>query len=522
MTLGIGTFVVALLGIGLISVLMLERVANRVELLVEDRVAKVQQLRDVKDNVNVTLRAARNMLLDPSQRDAEKKRLEEATALNARVFATLDQTVRTAEGREMLLKADKLRASYDEKMKAFLAKIDSGDDLQATAALFVEIRPVQTAYFAAVDEMVTLQTGLMTKSSEEAQGSIRFAQGVLVVVGLLAVVGGTLFGWWLVRKVTAPLGGEPDEVNAVTGAIASGDLSRSIDTSRARPGSIVASMTHMQQSLRSMVGEVRASSQQIATGSEEIAIGTLDLSQRTEAQASNLEQTAASMEELTGSVRATADSARLANQKAQAAAQAAGVGGERMGEVVNTMRGISEASRKIAEIIGVIDGIAFQTNILALNAAVEAARAGEQGRGFAVVASEVRTLAQRSAGAAREIKELINSSEQWVDKGTEQVDLAGQGVQDIVRQVQEVGQLIGEITEATVQQTSGIEQVNAAVTQLDQMTQQNAALVEQSSAAAASLKNQAQRLQELVAAFRIDTGPTLPQPTRQALAAPSR
>ena len=524
MNLGISAFVAALLVVGLISIFMLERVARELEVLVQDRVVKVQQLRDVKDNINLTARAARNMLLAPNLRDAEKKRLEDATTSNAKLFAALDQSVKTAQGREMLLKMDKLRLTYDEKMKAFLANVDSGDDLQATSTLFSDIRPVQTAFFDAVDKMVAFQTELMTKSSEEAEGAVRFAEGVLIAVGLLAVAGGALFGWWLVRNVTAPLGGEPDEVNAVTGAIAGGDLSRSIDASRARPGSIVASMTDMQQSLRRMVGEVRASSGQIATGSEEIATGTLDLSQRTEAQASNLEQTAASMEELTGTVRATADTARQANQKAQAAAQAAGVGGQRMGEVVTTMRGISDASRKIAEIIGVIDGIAFQTNILALNAAVEAARAGEQGRGFAVVASEVRTLAQRSAGAAREIKELINSSVQWVDKGTEQVDLAGQGVQDIVVQVQEVSRLIGEITEATLQQTSGIEQVNSAVTQLDQMTQQNAALVEQSSAAAASLKSQAQRLQELVAAFRIEPGAAggATLAARAALPAPAR
>jgi methyl-accepting chemotaxis protein len=522
MTLGIAAFVAALLVIGLVSVFMLERVASQLELLIQDRVVKVQQLRDIKDNVNITARAARNILLAPNLREAETKRLQEATTRTAKLFATLDQSVQTPQGRELLAKLDKLRITYDDKIKGFLANIESGDDLLATTALLSDVRPVQTAYFDAVDEMVALQTGLMTTTSQEAEDMVRFAEAVLIGVGLLAVLGGAFFGWWLVRKVTAPLGGEPDEVNAVTGAIASGDLSSNIDASRARPGSIVASMTHMQQSLRSMVGQVRASSQQIATGSEEIATGTLDLSARTEAQASNLEQTAASMEELTSTVRATADTARQANQKAQTAAQAAGVGGQRMGEVVSTMRGISEASRKIAEIIGVIDGIAFQTNILALNAAVEAARAGEQGRGFAVVASEVRTLAQRSASAAREIKELINSSVQWVDKGTEQVDLAGQGVQDIVVQVQEVSRLIGEITQATVQQTSGIEQVNSAVTQLDQMTQQNAALVEESSAAAASLKSQAQKLQELVAAFRIEPGTagSLPQPARQALPAP--
>jgi methyl-accepting chemotaxis protein len=259
----------------------------------------------------------------------------------------------------------------------------------------------------------------------------------------------------------------------------------------------------MQASLQNIIGEVRAGSESIATGATQIATGNADLSQRTEVQAGNVQKTASSMEELHATVKNNADTARQATQLAQSASSAASRGGDVVAKVVTTMGGISGSSQRIADIIGVIDGIAFQTNILALNAAVEAARAGEQGRGFAVVATEVRTLAQRSAAAAKEIKTLIGASVEQVQAGTQLVDDAGSAMKEIVSQVQRVSDLMAEISAATVEQTSGIGLVNDAVTQLDQATQQNAALVEESAAAADSLRQQAQRLVEAVGAFRV-------------------
>jgi methyl-accepting chemotaxis protein len=253
-----------------------------------------------------------------------------------------------------------------------------------------------------------------------------------------------------------------------------------------------------------MVGQVRSSTDNISTASTEIATGNLDLSQRTEQTASNLQQAASSMEQLTGTVKQSADSARQANQLASSAAEVAARGRAVVTQVVSTMDEINASSKKISDIIGVIDGIAFQTNILALNAAVEAARAGEQGRGFAVVASEVRSLAQRSADAAKEIKTLIGASVEKVDSGSRLVADAGQSMKDIVSSVQRVTDIIGEITAASTEQSDGIGQVNGSVVQLDKMTQQNAALVEESAAAAESLKDQAQRLATVVAAFRLD------------------
>ncbi len=312
------------------------------------------------------------------------------------------------------------------------------------------------------------------------------------------------FGVTAARSITRQLGGEPCEVMAVTQAIARGDLTSAITVRPGMESSIVASMAEMQASLLKVVSAVRRSSDSIAIGSQQIADGNSNLSQRTEEQASSLQQTASSMEQLSGTVRSSADSAREANQLATTASNVATEGGHAVSQVVSTMEAITAASKKIADIIGVIDGIAFQTNILALNAAVEAARAGEQGRGFAVVASEVRNLAQRSAQAAREIKTLINDSVEKVETGSRQADEAGRTMHDVVEQVQRVSQLIGEISIATQEQTSGIGHVSSSVTQLDQVTQQNAALVEQAAASAADLSHQAAELVNAVKAFKLN------------------
>jgi methyl-accepting chemotaxis protein len=322
-----------------------------------------------------------------------------------------------------------------------------------------------------------------------------------LLLGLTMVAAVSGVGFVVLRSVHRQLGGDPARAVQAMREVAGGNLG--VDLGRPAPGSLMQAMQNMVSSLRSTVVQVRAASDSIHTASQEIASGNHDLSARTEQAASSLEETAASMEQLTSTVRQSADAARQANQLAANAAEIAVRGGQVVGQVVTTMDEINHSSKKISDIIGVIDGIAFQTNILALNAAVEAARAGEQGRGFAVVAGEVRNLAQRSAEAAKEIKNLIGASVNRVEAGSRLVADAGQTMSEIVGSVQRVSGIIGEITAAAGEQSDGIGQVNVAVTQLDQMTQQNAALVEESAAAAESLKEQATRLTEVIGIFRV-------------------
>ncbi len=320
---------------------------------------------------------------------------------------------------------------------------------------------------------------------------------LLLAVVLLAI------GLVVARSLLRELGGEPEYANLITKRIADGDLSVDIALKPNDQSSLLHAIKSMRDSFTGIVGRVREGSESVATASSEIAQGNLDLSQRTEEQASALEETAASMEQLSATVKQNADNAKQANQLAQSASTVAASGGAIVGQVVETMKGINDSSKKISDIIGVIDGIAFQTNILALNAAVEAARAGEQGRGFAVVAAEVRNLAGRSAGAAKEIKTLINDSVSRVEQGTALVDKAGTTMTEVVGSIKRVTDIMQEITAASVEQSQGVSQVGEAVTQMDQVTQQNAALVEESAAAAESLKLQAQQLVQVVAVFKL-------------------
>ncbi|HZW22059.1 methyl-accepting chemotaxis protein, partial [Noviherbaspirillum sp.] len=324
---------------------------------------------------------------------------------------------------------------------------------------------------------------------------------LLFTIGTAAIAIGGAFAWIITKSITGPL----NEAVTVATRVATGDLtSRIEDRSRDEVGQLFDALRQMNTSLGEIVGNVRVGTESIGVASREIASGNADLSSRTESQASSLEETASSMEELTSTVKQNAENARQANQLVVSASDVAMRGGQVVGQVVSTMGSIKDSSRKVVDIIGVIDGIAFQTNILALNAAVEAARAGEQGRGFAVVAAEVRNLAQRSAGAAKEIKQLISDSVEKVDAGSKLVDEAGKTMDEIVTSVKHVADIMNEITAASQEQSAGIEQVNQAITQMDEMTQQNAALVEQAAAAATSMQTQASTLAQAVAVFKVN------------------
>jgi len=338
---------------------------------------------------------------------------------------------------------------------------------------------------------------------EEAVAARATALTTLIGFSLVAALLAAGLATWLTRGVLRQLGADPAVAAEVVAAVSAGDLAMSIARRADDHGSLMAGLGKMQAELARIVGTVRSNAESVASASAQISQGNHDLSSRTEQQAGALQQTAATMEELGAAVRRNADSARQADQLAQGAAKAAVKGGEVVGRFVSTMNSINDGSRKIADIIGVIDGIAFQTNILALNAAVEAARAGEQGRGFAVVASEVRSLAQRSANAAKEIKSLIGSSVEQVEAGTQLVDEAGRAMQDIVSSINRVTEIVAEISAASGEQSMGVQQVGDAVTQMDQSTQQNAALVEQSAAAAESLSSQARQLVAAVSVFKL-------------------
>jgi len=395
-------------------------------------------------------------------------------------------------------------------------------DVAATQAFADEqFVPLIASYLKAQDAFVeTLgQHGAAVRAQALSRRTSYAIQGLVAAAVLMAVF--LLLAWKLVRSITVPLA----QAGELIDAIAAGDLTRELHPTRKDEfGYMLRALSRMTEKLRSVVGDVRSGVEAVSLASSEIAIGNQDLSARTEQSASSLQQTAASMEQLTTTVTQSADTARQANQLAANAAKAATRGGEVVGQVVSSMEEISRSARKIADIIGVIDGIAFQTNILALNAAVEAARAGEQGRGFAVVATEVRSLAGRSADAAKEIKQLIGTSVANVETGSRQVTEAGQSMEEIVASVHRVSDLIGEITASSTEQRDGIAQVNQAVTQLDQMTQQNAALVEQSTAAATALRDQAQHLTGVVSVFNVGAVALAPAyaPLPRSAPAPTR
>jgi methyl-accepting chemotaxis protein len=393
-----------------------------------------------------------------------------------------------------------LRAKYQAAKELVMNAKKAGDDATATRLYAEAFVPTARNYEEKVKDFLAFQRKAIDETAQALDAANARSFNLMLGLGVLLVALGAMFAFVISRSITRPL----QQALDVATTVAAGDLTKSVaGTSKDEIGALLDALKRMNDNLHSTVSRVRSGTHAIASASSEIAAGGQDLSSRTEQQASALEETAASMEELSSTVKQNADNARQANQLALSASTVAIQGGQVVGQVVDTMKGINDSSKKIADIISVIDGIAFQTNILALNAAVEAARAGEQGRGFAVVASEVRSLAGRSADAAKEIKTLINASVERVEQGTALVDQAGVTMSEIVSSIKRVTDIMGEISAASTEQSAGVAQVGEAVAQMDQATQQNAALVEESAAAAESLKAQARQLVEAVAVFKL-------------------
>ena len=465
--------------------------------LVSERIAS-DWYRNITNGVNRTSAIA--VSADPQLAQFFAANAADSTKQSSELQKRLDVLLVAPDERVLFDKLSQARKVYLSSRDAVTQAKKAGDNDIARQTFDAEFTPAAVAFQDAIKNVVQDQRDKLDAAAQRVEETNHRAQWALVVFGVCAlVVGGTL-SVWLQRSITRPL----REAAHVAEAIARFDLSSQITPqSDDETGQLLRALQSMQTSLTRLITSVRQSTDSIGTASSEIASGNMDLSSRTEQTASNLQQAAASMMQLTGTVRQTADSAATANQLATSAAAVAQRGGQVVSQVVATMDEISASSRRIGDIIGTIDGIAFQTNILALNAAVEAARAGEQGRGFAVVAGEVRSLAQRSAEAAREIKGLIGASVERVESGSRLVQDAGSTMGEIVASVQRVTDIIGEITAATQEQREGIDQINVAVTHLDQMTQQNAALVEEAASAAESLKDQSVRLSGEVGVFRL-------------------
>ncbi|MNQ20245.1 Methyl-accepting chemotaxis protein I [compost metagenome] len=451
--------------------------------------------------VNAARTAAAWKVSDPEHQKQFEKEMAVSSARATEIQNDIGKSQLSAEEQALYQDVLSTRKAYTEVRKNVFKAKNAGD-LELGKRLYEgDMAAKRDIYLAALKKLEMLEAKLLDESAAQIRSRYESGRLLLISLGVVAILLGIACAYWITRSITRPI----TRAVEVAEAVSAGNLtSHIVVESRDETGQLMHALKNMNDKLVSIVGQVRAGTESISTASSEIAAGNLDLSSRTEEQASSLEETASSMEELTSTVKLNADNARSANQLAIDASQIASKGGVVVSEVVSTMGSINDSSRKIVDIISVIDGIAFQTNILALNAAVEAARAGEQGRGFAVVASEVRNLAQRSSAAAKEIKGLIDDSVQKVEAGSQLVDKAGRTMDEIVQSISHVTQIMNQITDASDEQRTGIEQVNRAIGQMDQVTQQNAALVEEAAAAAESMQEQAAKLAEVVGVFKLD------------------
>ncbi|NVI84141.1 methyl-accepting chemotaxis protein [Janthinobacterium sp. BJB401] len=521
LTLAFGLLVFFLIGISILSVRSFSTFNAGFDQYVNGIMARANTAHRVRDAIDMRAVAARNLVLVTKPEDLEIERKQVLQA-HADVVKNMQHLLQLAQQPEV-----------SDEVRAIISKIDSIEKRYAPVALGIvdlalqkkteqaivkmneECRPLLAALVAASDEYFALTDKHSAVILQEDKEHYILNRNILIGASLLSIVLAALAGWLITRSLLKALGAEPKQLCDAVSLLAAGDLTGQLSVAPHDSVSVLSALQRMQASLTTVVSSVRQDSNTVALAAEEISTGNSDLSLRTEQQASSLEETASSMEELTSTVRKNAENAREANVLATTASDVASKGGAVVGQVMGTMDLISESSRKIVDIISVIDGIAFQTNILALNAAVEAARAGEQGRGFAVVATEVRGLAQRSASAAKEIKTLIDDSVSRVDAGSRLAAQAGTTMSEVVASVARVSNIIAEITVASQEQSTGIEQINQAVTQMDSVTQQNASLVEEAAAAAESLRDQASHLVQTVSIFKThDAHLAAPAPAR--------
>jgi len=506
---GFGAVLLMLMGMTVLAIFQLGALHADINQIVDKDWVKAKLAMAALDNTRGSIARVFQLTAetDPAQAVTGRERLAANTKGFIEPLDQLERLVEQPEGRALVAKAKAAAALYVTAYGKVLVLIDQGQKDEAAKAAFGE---TYAALHALADHLRALnefQQKVVEASAQRSQQTFEATRLQLIALGALAVGLGLIAAWLITRGLVQQLGGEPEAAVFIAQKIAQGDLAVQINTRPQDHSSLLFAIKAMRDGLVDIVGEVRSGTDTIVSASSQIAAGNLELAARTEHEASALEETASAMEELTSTVKANADNARQGDQLAASASQVAVRGGVVVAQVVDTMGSINESSRKIVDIIGVIDGIAFQTNILALNAAVEAARAGEQGRGFAVVASEVRGLAKRSADAAKEIKTLIDDSVSKVEIGSRQVSEAGATMSEIVDSVKKVTDIMGEITIASREQTLGIEQINIAIAQMDSVTQQNAALVEETVTVAHALQDKAGHLSQMVGVFRLDGMP---------------
>ncbi|WP_457953523.1 methyl-accepting chemotaxis protein [Achromobacter xylosoxidans] len=502
LSLGFGTVLALLLALTGLSQYELTHIGGINRAITEQTWAKANAINIIDVTTRANARANLELIVNTDPRTAETlfARIDTNRKTIDQALETLRPLFRTEDERQKLRLLEDVRGRYVKSFQGVGALLKRGERDAARQRLLEETLPLLDGLQDRVIEISRIQSAEMVDASADSQRVIDNAGMLNLILSGLAVVLGGLFAWRVSKSITAPLA----QAVSVAETVARGDLGQPIHAvTRDETGRLLRALHDMQDKLAGAVRTIRAGSETISSAAGQIAAGNTDLSSRTEEQAASLEETAASMEELASTVKQNADNARQANQLAASASEVAQRGGAVVSAVVSTMGDISASSRKISEIVSVIDGIAFQTNILALNAAVEAARAGEQGKGFAVVAGEVRSLAQRSAQAAREVKTLIEASVSKVAEGAGQAENAGTTMQEVVASVKRVTDIMGEIAAASQEQASGIEQVNRAVSQMDEVTQQNAALVEEAAAAAGSMQDQAHALVRAVGVFRL-------------------
>ncbi|MGK5026206.1 methyl-accepting chemotaxis protein [Janthinobacterium sp. RB2R34] len=519
--LGFGVVCALLLLMVVISNTMMARINAGTDEIVNDRMPKIEATTQLLVGINEIAISLRNMMLsdDPADRKTQVEYIMQTREANARAITMLDGSLRDPHARELLGQMKGHIDRYRPGQDRLISHIQANRLDEARAFLASDLRPILRDLKQATNALAVRQKELSARTAAAAAATFKESRLLSWGLGALAMALAAGIAYWITISITRPA----NRALGIARTVAAGDLTSEIDGhGNDEMGQLLLALKSMNDNLAVTVGTVRAGTETIATAALQVASGSMDLSSRTEQQASSLEETASSMEELTSTTKQNAENARQANVLARSASEVAARGGQVIEQVTGTMNEINAASAKITDIISVIDGIAFQTNILALNAAVEAARAGEEGRGFAVVASEVRSLAQRSASAAREIKVLISASTLKVASGSELVNTAGETMREILTSVQRVTDIMAEISSASSEQTDGIEQINQAVMQMDAVTQQNAALVEQSAAASESMQVQAASLAQAVAVFRLraGSGAVAPQPARPEAAAP--